>query len=84
MEYRKERACRIYNIAPEKVESTINKTDKTRANYYNFYTSQKWNNMQNYDLCVNSAKLGEEGSVALIKEYVRMVCERGNGGFDEV
>ena len=75
MDYRKERVCRLYGIAPEKAESTINKTDKTRANYYNYYTSQKWNNMQNYDLCVNSAKLGEEGSVALIKEYVRMTCE---------
>lgn len=80
MEYRKERACRLYDISPDKAESTINKTDKTRANYYNFYTSQKWGNMQNYDLCINSAKLGEAGSIEVIKEYVRRFCEENTKG----
>ena len=48
----------------------INKTDKVRANYYSFYTGQKWGMPQNYDLCINSAKLTDDEIVELICSYI--------------
>ncbi len=78
MEYRRERVCDTYEIEPHEAESTINKTDKTRANYYSFYTSQKWGDPKNYDLCLNSASLGEDGCVEMIKKYLeikRCLCK---------
>ncbi len=66
------RACEIYKLPPETAEETVKKTDKTRANYYNFYTARKWGNTENYDLCIDSSKLGIDGSVELIKKYVEL------------
>lgn len=74
-DFRVERACREHpEIPKDKAVSVIRKTDKTRENYYNYYSSLKWGNPENYDLCVNSATLGTDGTVALIEDYIR---ERG-------
>ena len=34
----------------------ITKTDKYRRDYYRYFTGQEWENMQNYDLCINTTK----------------------------
>ena len=72
MDYRIERAVNIRNVPREKAESTIRKTDKTRANYYQFYTEQKWGLPENYHLCINSAKLPIDKTVTLIQNYVNI------------
>ena len=75
MEYRKKRAVVVHNIEERRAEIIINKTDKTRANYYSFYSGQKWGVTQNYDLCINSAKLSDEQIVDLICTYVKLKSE---------
>ncbi len=67
-----ERVQRIYKLDAEKAEGMIEKTDKKRAHFYNYYTGQKWNAVENYDLCINSAKLGVAGSVETILSYIRL------------
>ncbi len=74
MEYRKQRAIEIHDIKKNKAEQIINKTDKVRANYYGFYSGQKWGYAQNYDLSVDSSKLTTEQAVALIESYVNIRC----------
>ena len=46
------------------------KKDKQRQSYYNYYSSKKWGRAETYDLCINSSKLGIDGTVDLIKQYV--------------
>lgn len=70
MEYRKKRAIVVHSIDEKKAETIINKTDKTRANYYSFYTGQKWGHTQNYDLCIDSSKLSDDQIVDLICSYI--------------
>lgn len=70
MEYRKKRAIGAHDIEEKRAEHIINKTDKTRANYYSFYTGQKWGAPHNYDLCINSAKLSDDEIVELICSYI--------------
>jgi cytidylate kinase len=70
MEYRKKRAIGAHDIEEKRAEHIINKTDKTRANYYSFYSGQKWGMPQNYDLCINSAKLSDDEIVELICSYI--------------
>lgn len=53
-----------------KLKDMIIKTDKARANYYNYYSSKKWGRADSYDLCVNSSKLGIEGTVDLISYFI--------------
>ncbi|MCR4587193.1 MAG: cytidylate kinase-like family protein, partial [Lachnospiraceae bacterium] len=48
----------------------INKKDKQRQSYYNYYSSKKWGRSDSYDLTINSAILGLEGSANLIIQFV--------------
>ena len=48
------------------VIDVINKTDKRRASYYNFYTGGKWGKYDNYDMAINSSTLGIDGTAELI------------------
>ena len=56
------RAARVRERHPEikssQVIDVINKTDKRRASYYNFYTGNKWGKYDNYDMAINSSTFG--------------------------
>lgn len=47
------------------------KTNKLRANYYNFYTDKRWGCASSYDICLNSSLLTMEGLVEVIAAYIR-------------
>ncbi len=72
MAYRKEQSIKKHGIDPAHAEHIINKTDKNRANYYSFYSGQKWGQTENFDLCIDSSKLDEDKIVELIAEYINM------------
>jgi cytidylate kinase len=72
LEYRIERAIRLYNLPEAKGEAIVRKTDKTRANYYHFYNENKWGLADNYHLSVNSAKLSKDKVVDIITNYVKV------------
>ncbi len=57
------------NLTENKARDLINKTDKQRASYYNYYTSKKWGDSKSYDLCLDSGKLGTDGCVEMILKY---------------
>ena len=56
----------------ERAEAMILKGDKRRAAYYDFYTGMKWGRVENYDLTVNSDKVGLDRAAKLIEEFVQM------------
>lgn len=56
---------------PEQARSIAHKTNKLRANYYNFYTDKRWGDAASYDLTINTSLLKMEDSVAIIAEYIR-------------
>ena len=70
MGFRKQEAVKKHGIDENRAEHIITKTDKSRSNYYSFYSGQKWGMAENYDLCINSAKLDEDSIVDLIIEYI--------------
>ena len=72
MPQKRRRILERYDIEKNKVEDFIRKTDKRRANYYNYYTDMKWGEAKNYDLCLNSSKTGVEGAVEIMQEYIRI------------
>ena len=72
LELRAQRVAEFEKVSVEKAKDIIHKADKKRANFYNFQTERKWGNASNYMLSVDSGALGYEGSVLLIKEYVRL------------
>lgn len=74
--YRIERAVNVYGIDRRKARNTVMKTDKKRANYYNYYTNRDWSSAQTYDLCIDSTVLGPEGTAALLQHLAEGVDAR--------
>lgn len=70
LDYRVKRAINEKGIKESKAEQTVLKTDKSRANYYNFYSDRKWGLTENYDLCINRTKLSTQQTVEVIKGYL--------------
>ena len=58
------------DISEEKALELMQKKDKQRQSYYNYYSDKKWGRADTYDFCLNSAKLGIEGTVKLITQIV--------------
>lgn len=59
-------------LSDKEVEKYITKTDKYRADYYKYYTGHEWNDARNYDLCLDSSRLGFEGCIEEIKSYMKI------------
>jgi cytidylate kinase len=57
------------NITESKAKDQIQKNDKQRASYYNYYTSKKWGDSRSYDLTLNTSKLTTDQCVELIIKY---------------
>ena len=49
----------------------IKEVDKDRSSFYKYYSDQVWGDAQNYDLCINSSRLGVEGTVKVIMDYIK-------------
>jgi len=70
----KDKARRViedYRIPRDKIESTMHRFDKKRANYYYANTTKKWDDFKNYDLILNSGTMGIDGCVALLKSLMK-------------
>ncbi|MBO7498241.1 MAG: cytidylate kinase-like family protein [Bacteroidaceae bacterium] len=57
-------------ISDAEALTLIEKGDARRASYYNYYTQRKWGEAANYDLCINSSRLGIEGTAEQIIRFV--------------
>lgn len=66
-----ERVCSRTGLSSEKANSLIEKIDKKRAAYYNYFSNKKWGEIHSYDLCINSSLLGIEGTSAIIVQLVK-------------
>ena len=64
------RCVNVYNLNMNNAAKEIQRMDKKRANYYSFYAHSKWGVAENYDLCINSGRIGIEASVDVIADYV--------------
>lgn len=70
--YTRQRIMKRMNVSADEADRLITQTDKYRANYYEFYTNGNyWTNPVNYDITLNSARLGEEICVETIKDVLR-------------
>lgn len=72
-EYCRSRIMERMGVTPAEADQLINKTDKYRAEYYKYYTGGKqWDNPTNYDIVLNSARLGERGCIDMIKAALQV------------
>ena len=58
-------------LSEEQAKKLIRQVDKDRSSYYKYYTDQIWGEIENYDLCINSARVGVDAAVKAIAGVVR-------------
>ena len=69
LDVRIKNVSRNLNITENKARDIINKTDKQRASYYNYYTSKKWGDSKSYNLSLDAGKLGIDNCVEMILKF---------------
>ena len=69
MDKRIKNVSKNLNITENKARDIINKTDKQRASYYNYYTSKKWGDSKSYNLSLDAGKLGTDNCVEMILKF---------------
>ena len=70
MDKKIERIKRIHEMTDKEAAELIEKQSKKRKAYHNYFCETKWGDSRNYDVCVNSSRLGEEETVLMLKEYI--------------
>lgn len=70
MEKRVERISRNYRMTDPESKKLIEKTDKHRSSFHDYYTNETWDKASNYQLSIDSGKLGIEKSAELIIDYI--------------
>lgn len=68
IEERIKRTQKRLEVDRSRAEMMINKADKQRASYYNYYTTKKWGDTSSYHLTIDSSLLGIDGTIQLLKD----------------
>ena len=71
-DWRINRLSQKHNKTAKEAKDMINKTDKSRSSYYNYYTNKKWGAASSYNLCVDSSKLGIDGAAKAIIQAIEI------------
>ena len=68
---RVERICERHDLPEDKAEALIIQKDRSREEYYNYFTFGNWGVASTYDLCIDSSILGIEGTADFIIDFAR-------------
>ena len=83
MDFRLARVRADVDLDDAKLLDYIQKADRKRANYYNYYSGKKWADSRSYDLCLDSSVLGIDRCVEVICSYAGIRfpewMQEGNG-----
>jgi len=64
------RVAHDQSVTLEKAQEMIEKMDKKRAGYYNYFSNKVWGVAESYHLCINSSMLGIDDTVTFISQFV--------------
>lgn len=70
MENKIERISKLHSINRSEAEAFIRRIDKKRKYYHNTHSDVKWGDSRNYDLCINSCRLGLESTFSVLLDYI--------------
>ena len=70
-EFRADRIVRLYGESEKSPMNRLAEKDKRRQINYQHYTGRTWGTAQNYDICLNSGRLGIENCVNIIVDMYK-------------
>ena len=71
-DWRVEREMKRQGIGSSQAKHYIDKLDRYRESYYKYHTGHQWKRVENYDLCMDSAAIGLDNCVELIKKVIEL------------
>ena len=60
-----------FSISKEDAVAKIYKHDISRKRYHNHYSDFKWGDSRNYDVCINSSRLGPQETAEVLEAYIQ-------------
>lgn len=73
IEFRKERVQEYYSLSKESAEKMIIRNDKERALYCKTFSGKEWKDAINYDISIDTSKIGVDRTVELILYYLKSI-----------
>ena len=70
MDFRVRRASSIHNMPEEELAPFIRSMDERKVSYYHVYTGGDWMSVEDYDISLDTSKLGIRGAAELIRGYL--------------
>jgi len=61
---------RLYHLTESQAVKKIREKDIQRRRYHNSFCVRRWGDCRNYDISLNSSRLGIDGTVKLLTEYI--------------
>jgi cytidylate kinase len=71
LEFRTARVMEALGLSEKQAREKVIKIDKQRKTYYNYYSNRDWGKLSNYDIVVNTYKLGIENSAKFIAQCIK-------------
>ncbi len=71
LESRTARAVKYYGIEEKKAKEHVQKTDRKRASYYNYFTGENWGDIKNYHISLDTDFIGIENCVDILEKYAK-------------
>ncbi len=71
MDEKIKRVMKVYELTEDKAKAFIDKKDRKRKRYHNYHCEGHWGDSRLYDLSVNSSRLGIDGTVDLLEDYIK-------------
>ena len=70
-EFRAERIVRLYGESEKSPMARLNEKDKRRKVNYQHYTGRSWGQAHNYDICLDSSKIGIENCAEILVKLMK-------------
>ena len=70
-EFRADRIVRLYGEAEKSPSTRLSEKDKRRRVNYHHYTGRSWGDPHNYDVCLDSSKIGVETCADIIVSMIQ-------------
>lgn len=70
------RISKMFKITEVEGEALVQRVNKQRKQYHNYYCDEKWGDSRYYDLIINTSKVGIENAASIIEKYVELVVNK--------
>lgn len=71
--FRNGRIQKLYNVSEEVAGEMIAQNDKERANYNHTFTGKEWTDARQYDISIDTSKIGVDKTVEFILKYLDLI-----------